>query len=1691
MDFNVANKITNGPTRFFGAGNDATGEIGDPQRQAILDKNRDVATYQDSEGFATKASKAILAAPLDLADSIVSSLSLGGVERGDLNDSVLRGIGWDSAADWVKQNQGAVEVASGIGGIIGTAFIGGLAVPRLLESAYVATTALGRGYRGVQALTINAQRASRAGELAAARNGEFLRLLAPANRAYLGTRVGKAVGIAALEETLLATTMHTNSFIWDQEDMSNNLLYAGLGLGIAGGVSSIGARYSIRAWANSPVVRDVRENALDPGMYSRIRQYIGAPAPVNANDVPKMSSILTAQMLESRYDINVGQGATSPVLRSKREALQTQAEGQAFETLQKITQKGDSSIPASRFSVDKTPEGQHLKEALYDDPATLYGLDSISRISPDVPHMSDLLQRRQDRIDGLLQSQDPTDVALGKRLDKQQPLVLVNRDWVEPEVGGILADYKPEVIKKSSPNTREREFESVIKGRRVYVDEFGRLATQVAQGGRNAVKSVANWESMPLHDQLNAFRAMRETIDYRVRHASVFILPKSPTWLQMDYALELARRGGQVDLVSQSPFKTLHDVQVASLQKKGAVLGNRSAITDLDRIRYNLPLATSFERVVDPNGDSLKAIFIAAQRAGVTSDDLIQARRTGQQLLELSENQRTKDRLDGDIFNFQYSSRAGHEGEYLRPVLGFFSDNAAPQWSKFSLAESVAEVKAFRFHELTGPNAGRMTTQLTQETYASPLLRDAQNIAGLADNQVTGTGNRVSETMRTMVTAEMAARDNKSILAAQRLRHLINQQADHYLGETLKREMGDVVNRVNSAANTPSRQLVNQFLSNRAGWELEDTPILTTNRNGGDFWVFPLKQDSEQNARLLGHAVGPDDYMLNLRTGEPIALDDLGLEFMNRFNNMTSSYLMDKNALRRAMGIRELHHQNWYTPPPNTRGKYFGFTFDANNDVVFGGGIVADTAEEFQRLVRAHEAQLPPGQRFISHENVEAFGDLWDRAGMDWIDPGANMTRSAHNRGTLSSSTVNQRAVEDAMEWIRRTNQSVADDTVRVIFDGPLSVVNARKAVAEKGGNPLSRSIWDHYEEALMGRMAGRSEKSPTGRLATKLDETIDGALAAAWPYARGGWRHVRDLFQRVGFRGNPTGRNFQELTDELAEFMPYRDAMDYAEQTHKLSPPPEIRKIADKLNKFSAAMLLRWLEFPMAAMNMIGVVTNLPSILQASGVRTLPRISRQGSNLQFLDTYKIMAQGFKDMLSRKSHQDWQYMKRNGDTTQSVLELNTTMGLVDSRSAFGRILLGDPRAPLNAKGEKTVKGMGIDGVISLATDTTEEWSRTWAHFVGLRLADASGIIGREARHNFAREIANQTIANYNPLNRPELFHSAFGSLYGLFASYMMQYNMRLFRWMETGQFAALGRQMATQASMFGLGSVPGFGAIQALAGGAVSGDPSTGDTPIDHIYERFGPAAGSAVAHGGIAAIAQLFGASYNAGPALYTRGDANLRGPSMNMSQMFAGFGVVKSVAEGIMDMAEHTLSDNTVGSQQRIAEILARNMPNRAIKGAITVLMAGGKDVDKSGQVMAETRSGLESAYRILGTRSVRQQGEIEAYYLNNKAMDMDAARLAKLRLSTRALIRQGDYDRLPEIFTKYLDSGGKPWNFQQWIKSQVQESQDSRGQRQLLKAMRTPGYEALARRIEMMTGVNAYESLPATRSGVNPNQ
>lgn len=1267
-----------------------------------------------------------------------------------------------------------------------------------------------------------------------------------------------------------------------------------------------------------------------------------------------------------------------------------------------------------------------------------------------------VMTARKIHIESLHVSGDPANVALARKLESQQPLMLVNRGWMPADTKEAFdfASYKPGKVAVAQPTGGVHDYTiKYSSGAKKSVNESLKTSVMHNLGERDWMETV---------------EALDHVMKRMQRGGQTLVLGKNRTWSQLDALIEYERRGGVVDWKTQGGLNNTQEAQLESLRLKAqhvGTLGLAGFSGYWDRLRFNLPLPTNLERIYDPASDALRAVLDAA-RSGAPLADLIQLRTHMMKMHGL--NVETPDvRLDGDMFQF---NRTRHEreglgvGEWMdTPIAYFDTSSSRPVFSSDQVAEQIAELKAERFNTLThSPAGGEMVPGLVVAAVSMPEFRLAMNVRGLADDQVTGVGSFGTQLVGEAVTREFRYRDNIVMQAALRFRQTINKLTDSHIEKSIKQHMGDIVPRLSAAPASSSKVLVNQFYSNSQGWDLTGaiTQVGAT-PGGAPLWGFEIGNTVKNQARI-GGVVAQGDMLINPRTGQAMVVDDLGLEFIQRFTGLAETIRLDRNRIRKSLGLDPIAPRALYAPPWYTKNKYVAFTFDESNSPVPGGAIVADTESRFKELIdQRRRAGMPTGHKIWTREQIENTADIYDRAAMDFIDPGTGVAPAKGQTGTLAMDTVNPNAVGDILQWVKRQMESNATGSIRVLFDAQLGIARARSAV-ERGGSDAKasktshRSIFDEYEATILGRKLGDLQRSITGSVMKPLENFLDRGLEQVWPAMRfmapSQWAQwYGDLADHVGLK-TTRARTFHQLVDQLGPYTPYRSAVDYAEQTLKIVRPPEVKKISEGLNRLAASTLLRWFEIPHAAMNLIGVMTTMPSILQ-SGKSPVTAILQgtNGKRLRVLDTYRVLAESMHDMTRKSKHADWDYMQSMGYTKQQVADYNVLMSQIEDRSSFTRIMMGDPNRTGETLRDKMAR-KGVDGLVSAATDTTEEWSRAWSHFAGLRLADIQGIVGREARHQFAHEIANAAIANYNPLNRPEIYQSAFGSLAGLFMSWMQSYNQRLFRWMEDGDYAAMGHQLGMQAGMFGVASLPGYNQLESALMMAKVGETEEGReaTIMDRIYARFGPMVGSAIAHGGL----------NQAHVVLYTRGDMNYRNVNFDPAQMAAGVSILSSYGKAFGELAQTLFTEHGIEGNNRVGEILARNMPNRMWKGILENIANGGQSIDANGRIVSENKTFFESSLRILGLRSSRQQSEIEAFYADKQQQAREAARVETFRLEVRNLMRKGKWEgKVGEIFEKYVGLGMRPEHFRTWLQGQIRETTSTRGMEELRKAFNDP--------------------------------
>jgi hypothetical protein len=292
--------------------------------------------------------------------------------------------------------------------------------------------------------------------------------------------------------------------------------------------------------------------------------------------------------------------------------------------------------------------------------------------------------------------------------------------------------------------------------------------------------------------------------------------------------------------------------------------------------------------------------------------------------------------------------------------------------------------------------------------------------------------------------------------------------------------------------------------------------------------------------------------------------------------------------------------------------------------------------------------------------------------------------------------------------------------------------------------------------------------------------------------------------------------------------------------------------------------------------------------------------------------------------------------------------------------------------------------------------------------IGLNVAEDLGITELEAKHAFAHDAANKMIANYSPANRPEIFQGALGAPLGLFQSFMINYYERLFRYTESSDYKSLARMMIAQGGLFGVTSLPGWQQFNSFM---TKSDGS--DDPQNAIWRRFGGNAGDLLAHGLLSNLPELFGLP---GADFYSRGDVSIRQFQIKDPDSISGilssttpaFNVMQKLYRGIGEGIDLFNSTNPGLNKTQVGEILSNMIANRPLSGAIEQFLAHGDDTDALGQVVSDTKSNMEMAYRLLGIRSQRQSNELQAFYANKNAQSHQAALTEELSVHTRQIIR-----------------------------------------------------------------------------------
>lgn len=329
-------------------------------------------------------------------------------------------------------------------------------------------------------------------------------------------------------------------------------------------------------------------------------------------------------------------------------------------------------------------------------------------------------------------------------------------------------------------------------------------------------------------------------------------------------------------------------------------------------------------------------------------------------------------------------------------------------------------------------------------------------------------------------------------------------------------------------------------------------------------------------------------------------------------------------------------------------------------------------------------------------------------------------------------------------------------------------------------------------------------------------------------------------------------------------------------------------------------------------------------------------------------------------------------------------------------------------SPLRSASDKAADSMSdkLMQMLVKPADLAETITREQAFITGAYMAkEAYPGISKAGIMTFARDFMDKAIGNYSSTQRPIMFQGTLGVAMGLFQTYMLTMAQNIYRVVEHQNWAALGKTLLLQSSIFGTSSLPGFKLVSEQIGEHFSAQN------VDLIT-------GTYRALPNWLADTIIYGLPANLGPSLTSRGDISPRIPDPFTTGINAipAINILKQALEAGDRVASAALSaDASTG--RAVLEALSLQSISRPV-ARMTELLTG-TSITSKGNIMAgpEEVWTVKSAYsRMMGVRPVEEARAREADHLKTFYGSIDMEARQKVTMSLKTHIRDGDLS--PEI-------------------------------------------------------------------------
>lgn len=1695
-----------------------------------------------------------LGAPLvasDLVDSVASSLSLGHIERGTVNQALLNAAGSPNLRSFYEENKEGIELGSGVAGLVASVYPAG----RILKGAEALGAARNASWFS-KALTLDAQyanalnavRVAEAESAGIATIGGMTAARAEAGREFSRIAMMRGLRAGVAQEAVLAATMNQNEFLFS-DSVGSNLAWSVAGLGLGVGIEKIVANAALRKVASEQLVMRRHIDAFDPeGQESRRLGFwqtrkSGDTFTTSAGAFDDATSLLV-----EREQLRAGSGVLDESQREtlirNRESFATTLLSRAREKIQYGVSRGLPHDGRTRIHLGKDEAANHVEFLMSQDPSAFTNMRYLGKV-PDELDMATTITQFQDRLvsqrnELTAKLSDPklsrtqqrkiqSQLAQLEMTDKATIVGFVDGERVPVNEALVHAEFAA-LPKAQAFAESDGLFSIKVPGQKKAIASIDSDLRLVTRGGKPL--DMTDFFDVKRVYELGEFTAKKLAAGKEPIH-----LGEKPNWFQLDLAERILQISNDPTKVSFPAGMTRDSAKVESFAQKIEAL-RAKPINPLDdpevlqirnRIIFNLPRQTSAQQGLSQTSEGMPEIIAYVTKSlspnqirQMTSADIEEFMTHYQQIggYTPDKNIRFKsgDSALANLSGNSFTTGLDDLGRPMPPLIGVMDPIAPHQWSLNHVAYRIGQNRAAVNSVIGGPQSDEFTKTLYDTIVNNPETQKAFSVNQLRDTQLTSLPESLwGQVGNKFLTPGFVARDSEPVAAMIQVRDTLtrvnNGLTDKYFTEAL----GDALGRLGTPRNRESKLLLDSYFSFGRGWDMQN-PV-----KSGDHWVFPLADTAANRAKyqsMLGERM-PEGAVLQTPKGVTVVVDDLGRELIERFESLTTKRRDMANTLLAATGKAPIGHKNLFVPSPQTRGKYVGFTFDPYGNQVVGSTIIAETPAEYAKKLQALESELEakgPGYRVRRLDDIQEFGSIFDRVEAEWMDPGHALSANKTNKGLLIQNEIEIGAFQNALESLRDRFYRHTDDVLDVMFKDSFEGVKSRIVAANEvrpigaraNKTHVPNNVYQRWLDAAKGRQRINSVDSYHARVSQGAEGLIDSMLkTGAETKAK-----VTDALNTWWARANPLSdsagakRDFETLSNSLGKLMPVADHEEWLRVNKYGAAPVTARELQQKTSAFTSAITLRVMETAHSLMTMGSLVANMPAVmrqlsqhpgesLQAWRVRTknlgTQLITKDGEAIGLLDMTKVAGAGIKAIFDPEFAPVLEDMAKRGMTSQEVAEFTKQLAVLNPRTGWAKHFLGDSTITNPKTIGEHLKAKGVVGGLSILTDSAENFSRMLSSATGYKLAESIGLPTHEAKMLFAHKFANNVIADYNPLNRAEIFQGPFGGAVGLFKTFITNYYQRLFGYVETKNWGSLASQFVAQGALFGVPSVPGWTALDSFSQAVGEGDETATDKIADNTAGLHDLMMG-----GAIASLPKLFGAP---AMSIYTRGDTNLRVPNMShgLADVAPAVSVIGKMADGLVQIGKY-LGDDAPKTTQRMGELLSNFVVNRTLGGQIEIALAGGYDTDRVGHTVSIAQSQAEKIYRLMGMKSMGQEELVRAYYRSKPYQEQQAALQSQLRYSMRAAIRNGQFEELLPIFRdQYIERGGDIRGFRRAVTEAKKSALDTKAQRAFDSALKksttaaeiqrymSAGIETDNDDAEEKTAVDVLNSI----DGVNPEE